>query len=118
MCSNFCLVVVGRRRSLPVTTVSHERCRWLQTSWSLDNWRICFSRTRLVQTTFFSLIFCLGLDWYNACNNAALHAPDQRPGVDFRITLKMNLAGLIGSRQTSLSITNAGCPFELPINAP
>jgi len=57
------------------------------------------------------------LDWYNACNNAALHTDGQRPGVDFRLSLSMNLAGLIGSRATSLSITNVGCPFELPINA-
>ncbi|KAH8114796.1 hypothetical protein DFH11DRAFT_1855446 [Phellopilus nigrolimitatus] len=56
------------------------------------------------------------LNWYNACKSKSLYADGKRPGLNFRVTLGLNIAGLIGSHQTSTQITNVDCPVELSQN--
>jgi hypothetical protein len=56
-------------------------------------------------------------NWDNACKNPGQYADGQRPGLRFRLVLEMFIAGLIGSRSTSMQVTNAPCPVELPLNA-
>jgi len=56
-------------------------------------------------------------NWYNACKNRGIYADGKRPGLRFRLVLEMYIAGLIGSRATSMQVTDANCPIELSLNA-
>ncbi|KDQ62097.1 hypothetical protein JAAARDRAFT_30001 [Jaapia argillacea MUCL 33604] len=56
-------------------------------------------------------------NWYNACKNTGAVTGGIRPGLQFRIVLQMTILGLIGHPSTSTQVTNAPCPWELPINA-
>ncbi|KAI6018390.1 hypothetical protein EDC04DRAFT_2742178 [Pisolithus marmoratus] len=55
--------------------------------------------------------------WYNACKNAATDQNGVRPGVNFELILKMDIAGLPTTQTASTQAANAGCPFELPVNS-
>ncbi|RPD56622.1 hypothetical protein L226DRAFT_615419 [Lentinus tigrinus ALCF2SS1-7] len=56
-------------------------------------------------------------NWYNGCRNKALYTNNERPAVQFRLILDMNIAGLAGTHSTSTQVNDAGCPIELPLNS-
>lgn len=56
--------------------------------------------------------------WHNACKNAATDPGGVRPSVSFQLSLKMDIAGLVTHPTTSVEVSNAACPVELPQNAP
>lgn len=39
------------------------------------------------------------------------------PGVNFKLILTMDIAGLLSTQSTSTQVDAAPCPFELPINS-
>jgi len=72
-------------------------------------------------------------EWYNACKNTGLYANGSRPGlcvchdcfcllirttgVNFRLILTMDIAGLPSTQSQSTQVDAAPCPIELSINA-
>jgi hypothetical protein len=56
-------------------------------------------------------------NWYNSCKNKALYTDGVRPALKFQLVLNMQIAGLIGQKAASTTITNADCPVELPQNS-
>ena len=63
------------------------------------------------------IIAIVGNNWYDACNNKALHTNGERPPVQFRLVLDMKIDGLLGTKHTSTQVTDANCPIELPENS-
>jgi len=55
--------------------------------------------------------------WYDACRNAINDVGGTRPGVSFKLDLKMDIAGLVTKPTTSAEVSNAACPVELATNA-
>ncbi|TFK90996.1 hypothetical protein K466DRAFT_583221 [Polyporus arcularius HHB13444] len=56
-------------------------------------------------------------NWYNACRNKAIYTNNERPAVQFRLVLDMNIVGLIGTKSASTQVNDAACPIELPLNS-
>ena len=56
-------------------------------------------------------------NWHGSCRNRGSYADNRRPVIKFRLLLHMGIAGLIGDRTTATEVSNADCPFELPLNA-
>lgn len=72
-------------------------------------------------------------EWYNACKNAGLYATGSRPGqcvchdcfcllirttgVNFKLILTLDIAGLPSTQSQSTQVNAAPCPIELSINA-
>ncbi|KAH8090725.1 hypothetical protein HD553DRAFT_265989 [Filobasidium floriforme] len=52
---------------------------------------------------------------YNACGHR--WTGTERPDLSFRVTLKMNIRGLVGKPTVSRLATDLECPFELPSNS-
>jgi len=57
------------------------------------------------------------LNWYNGCKNNATYTQGGRPGVNFRLVLEMDIAGLPTTHSDSTQVTDANCPIELPLNS-
>ena len=76
-----------------------------------------------------------GTNWYDACKNKALITGGVRPGklfvvlpshksltnapagVNFRLDIFMNIAGLTGQHSAVNQVSSATCPIELPLNS-
>jgi hypothetical protein len=43
--------------------------------------------------------------------------PGRAPGLQFRLNINMNIAGLPTKHSTATTVTNAACPIELPASA-
>ncbi|PPQ65901.1 hypothetical protein CVT26_000921 [Gymnopilus dilepis] len=56
--------------------------------------------------------------WYNACKNRGLYPNNQRPPLQFRLVIDMDIIGLPKTQSTSGQVSDADCPVELPLNAP
>jgi len=57
------------------------------------------------------------INWYNACKNRIQYTGGVRPGVQFRLNINMDIAGLPTQHSTATTVTNAACPIELPASA-
>jgi len=57
------------------------------------------------------------MNWYAACKSKSQYIGGTRPGVKFRLTLEMTIAGLPGSHPASTQVSDAPCPIELPTNS-
>ncbi|KAI0060402.1 hypothetical protein BV25DRAFT_959629 [Artomyces pyxidatus] len=56
-------------------------------------------------------------NWYNSCKNKALYTDGSRPGLQFRLIIDMDIAGLPTHHTTSTTVTNAPCPIELSLSS-
>jgi len=56
-------------------------------------------------------------NWYNACKNKAIYNGGNRPPIQFKLLLNMDIKGLIGNHVDGTQVTDAPCPIELAINA-
>ncbi|KAJ3548360.1 hypothetical protein NMY22_g1290 [Coprinellus aureogranulatus] len=56
-------------------------------------------------------------NWYNACKNRAIYPDGKRTSLKFKMLLDMTITGLPGHKKASVQISDAECPWELPINA-
>jgi len=57
------------------------------------------------------------VNWYNACKSRSQYVGGTRPGVNFRLILSMDIAGLPSSHGATTDVTSAPCPIELPSNS-
>lgn len=55
--------------------------------------------------------------YYNACQNKIAVVGGERPGLNVRLILKMQIAGLIGSYGAATLLSNVPCPIQLPLNS-
>jgi len=55
--------------------------------------------------------------WYAACKNKIQYPGGTRPGVNFRLIVDMDIAGLPNSHSASTQVTDAPCPIELATNS-
>ncbi|KAG9017935.1 hypothetical protein FRB90_000117 [Tulasnella sp. 427] len=55
--------------------------------------------------------------YHNACQNKIAIVNGTRPGLNIRLVLKMQIAGLIGSYGTSTLLSDAPCPIQLPLTS-
>lgn len=58
------------------------------------------------------------LRFHDACDNHVNHANGERPGIDVRVLIEMNIRGLVRTSGTSTQISGVACPIELPLDAP
>ncbi|KAF7767952.1 hypothetical protein Agabi119p4_7195 [Agaricus bisporus var. burnettii] len=55
-------------------------------------------------------------NWYNGCRNR-INSSGNRPAVKFRLSIELDILGLIGTRTVSTQIADASCPWELPVDS-
>ncbi|KAG8933805.1 hypothetical protein FRC01_007051 [Tulasnella sp. 417] len=55
--------------------------------------------------------------YYNACQNKIAIVGGERPGLNVRLLLKMQISGLIGSYGAATLLSNVPCPIQLPLNS-
>ena len=60
---------------------------------------------------------CVSIFFSHPCPSSPLNTRKHLTAVQFRLLLELDIAGLIGKRSASTTVTDGACPIELPTDS-